>query len=221
MQFWIMFLAIRCASGLRMGVWKSSWQDEIKPTMIGHRQLLTMESHMYVILPLDRAPTRYAVHSASNVPTPKQSKWAASWVISAVCSPRCPGASLEWKILSLFQKNLKFYLIKNLITCLFHSCFPIFSLSFVYLCLQSRLKSKRMFCNKCGGHLGFYWRPTWAKCFRFYIFKVCFSRTSKCFGLVFQNNFMNLYQIIQMYMEYIFLNTKIKLIYIYLLNFNS
>uniref|UniRef100_A0A034WNN6 LITAF domain-containing protein n=1 Tax=Bactrocera dorsalis TaxID=27457 RepID=A0A034WNN6_BACDO len=39
-------------------------------------------------------------------------------------------------------------------------CFPIFSLSFVYLCLQSRLKSKRMFCNRCGGHLGFYWRPT-------------------------------------------------------------
>ncbi|CAD7013479.1 unnamed protein product [Ceratitis capitata] len=39
-------------------------------------------------------------------------------------------------------------------------CFPIFSLSFVYLCLQSRLKSKRMFCNRCGGHLGFFWRPT-------------------------------------------------------------
>uniref|UniRef100_A0A1B0FEC8 Hypothetical conserved protein n=1 Tax=Glossina morsitans morsitans TaxID=37546 RepID=A0A1B0FEC8_GLOMM len=39
-------------------------------------------------------------------------------------------------------------------------CFPIFSLSFVYLCLQSRLKSKRVFCNKCGGHLGFYCRPT-------------------------------------------------------------
>ncbi|KAM7342326.1 uncharacterized protein ACRADG_009791 [Cochliomyia hominivorax] len=38
-------------------------------------------------------------------------------------------------------------------------CFPIFSLSFVYLCLQSRIKSKRVFCNKCGGHLGFYWRP--------------------------------------------------------------
>ncbi|XP_067634291.1 uncharacterized protein [Eurosta solidaginis] len=39
-------------------------------------------------------------------------------------------------------------------------CFPIFTLSFVYVCLQSRLKSKRMFCNKCGGHLGFFWRPT-------------------------------------------------------------
>ncbi|XP_053963915.1 uncharacterized protein LOC128866899 [Anastrepha ludens] len=39
-------------------------------------------------------------------------------------------------------------------------CFPIFSLSFVYVCLQSRLKSKRMFCNRCGGHLGFFWRPT-------------------------------------------------------------
>ncbi|XP_037941149.1 uncharacterized protein LOC119674096, partial [Teleopsis dalmanni] len=39
-------------------------------------------------------------------------------------------------------------------------CFPIFSLSFVYFCLQSRLKSKRMFCNTCGGYLGYYWRPS-------------------------------------------------------------
>ncbi|XP_037826450.1 uncharacterized protein LOC119614389 [Lucilia sericata] len=42
----------------------------------------------------------------------------------------------------------------------FSCCFPIFSLSLVYMCLQSRLKSKRLFCNNCGGHLGFYWRPT-------------------------------------------------------------
>ncbi|KAH8261084.1 hypothetical protein KR044_003114 [Drosophila immigrans] len=39
-------------------------------------------------------------------------------------------------------------------------CFPIFALSCVYSCLQSRLKSKRVFCSSCGGHLGFHWRPT-------------------------------------------------------------
>ncbi|KRF79977.1 uncharacterized protein [Drosophila virilis] len=38
-------------------------------------------------------------------------------------------------------------------------CFPIFALSCVYSCLQSRLKSKRVFCSSCGGHLGFHWRP--------------------------------------------------------------
>ncbi|KRG04434.1 uncharacterized protein LOC6579226 [Drosophila mojavensis] len=38
-------------------------------------------------------------------------------------------------------------------------CFPIFALSCVYTCLQSRLKSKRVFCSSCGGHLGFHWRP--------------------------------------------------------------
>ncbi|SPP72865.1 uncharacterized protein LOC117592096 [Drosophila guanche] len=39
-------------------------------------------------------------------------------------------------------------------------CFPIFALTFVYSCLQSRLKTKRVFCSRCGGHLGFHWRPT-------------------------------------------------------------
>ncbi|XP_017836486.1 uncharacterized protein LOC108595714 [Drosophila busckii] len=41
----------------------------------------------------------------------------------------------------------------------FSCCFPIFALSCVYMCLQSQLKSKRVFCSSCGGHLGFHWRP--------------------------------------------------------------
>ncbi|KAL7736096.1 hypothetical protein ACLKA6_003832 [Drosophila palustris] len=41
----------------------------------------------------------------------------------------------------------------------FSCCFPIFALTCVYSCLQSRLKSKRVFCSSCGGHLGFHWRP--------------------------------------------------------------
>ncbi|XP_034110356.1 uncharacterized protein LOC117571965 [Drosophila albomicans] len=48
------------------------------------------------------------------------------------------------------------------LTCLMSvlsCCFPIFALSCVYSCLQSRLKSKRIFCSSCGGHLGFHWRP--------------------------------------------------------------
>ncbi|XP_033252697.1 uncharacterized protein LOC117192108 [Drosophila miranda] len=39
-------------------------------------------------------------------------------------------------------------------------CFSIFALTFVYSCLQSRPKTKRVFCSRCGGHLGFHWRPT-------------------------------------------------------------
>ncbi|XP_055837546.1 uncharacterized protein LOC129905946 [Episyrphus balteatus] len=38
-------------------------------------------------------------------------------------------------------------------------CFPIFSLSFLYCCLSNQYRSKRLFCNKCGGHLSFYDRP--------------------------------------------------------------
>ncbi|XP_030387860.1 uncharacterized protein LOC115634345 [Scaptodrosophila lebanonensis] len=39
-------------------------------------------------------------------------------------------------------------------------CFPIFALTCVYSLLQSRLKSKRVFCSSCGGHLGYHWRPS-------------------------------------------------------------
>ncbi|KAH8233567.1 hypothetical protein KR026_009846 [Drosophila bipectinata] len=68
----------------------------------------------------------------------------------------------------LCQKNAKIETLDmggciSQLTCVLSTlslCFPFFALACVYYsCLQGRLKTKRAFCSKCGGHLGFHWRP--------------------------------------------------------------